>query len=88
MLAAPYASSAQTSIYVKVLNENKEEIGLRETVEEEGEYYEEHDNSAHLSQITPLYLMRLYLPQWHSQSLVGPKIFSQNKPSFSGFCVL
>ncbi len=31
---------------VKVLNENKEEIGLRETVEEEGEYYEEHDNSA------------------------------------------
>ncbi|MDE6475208.1 MAG: DNA-directed RNA polymerase subunit beta [Clostridia bacterium] len=31
---------------VKVLNENKEEIGLRETVEEEGEYYEEPDNSA------------------------------------------
>ncbi|MDE7209792.1 MAG: DNA-directed RNA polymerase subunit beta, partial [Clostridia bacterium] len=31
---------------VKVLNENKEEIGLRETVEEEGEYYEEQDNSA------------------------------------------
>ena len=25
----------------------------------------------------------LYLPQWHSQSLEGPKIFSQNKPSIS-----
>ncbi|MDE7191497.1 MAG: DNA-directed RNA polymerase subunit beta [Clostridia bacterium] len=31
---------------VKVLNENKEEIGLRETVEEEGEYYEEPENNA------------------------------------------
>ncbi len=31
---------------VKVLNENKEEIGLRESVEEESEYYEEHDTAA------------------------------------------
>ncbi|MDE6372520.1 MAG: DNA-directed RNA polymerase subunit beta, partial [Clostridia bacterium] len=31
---------------VKVLNENKEEIGLRETVEEEGEYYDEPENNA------------------------------------------
>ena len=29
----------------------------------------------------------LYLPQWHSQSFVGPKIFSQNRPSRSGFKV-
>jgi hypothetical protein len=28
--------------------------------------------------------MRLYLPQLHSQSFTGPKIFSQNSPSFSG----
>ena len=38
--------------------------------------------------ITPLYLIFLYLPQWHSQSLLGPKILSQNSPSFSGFNVL
>src|SRR5690625_3954669 len=30
------------------------------------------------SQTMPLYLTRLYLPQLHSQSLVGPKIFSHN----------
>ena len=30
----------------------------------------------------------LYLPQWHSQSLVGPKIRSQNRPSRSGLRVL
>src|ERR1043166_1823987 len=36
------------------------------------------------SQMIPLYRMRLYLPQWHSQSRTGPKIFSQNNPSFSG----
>ena len=29
----------------------------------------------------------LYLPQEHSQSLAGPKIFSQNRPSFSGLSV-
>jgi len=40
------------------------------------------------SQIMPLKRIRLYLPQWHSQSLVGPKIFSQNRPSRSGFRVL
>ena len=36
------------------------------------------------SQTMPLFLMRLYLPQAHSQSFVGPKIFSQKSPSFSG----
>ncbi len=39
------------------------------------------------SQMTPLCLMRLYLPQEHSQSLVGPKMRSQNKPPFSGLNV-
>ena len=36
------------------------------------------------SQVMPLCLMRLYLPQAHSQSWVGPKIFSQKRPSRSG----
>ena len=36
------------------------------------------------SQMMPLCLMRLYLPQAHSQSFVGPKIFSQKRPSRSG----
>ena len=36
------------------------------------------------SQMIPLCLMPLYLPQAHSQSLLGPKIRSQNRPSFSG----
>ncbi|CDD41054.1 uncharacterized protein BN642_00448 [Collinsella sp. CAG:398] len=39
------------------------------------------------SQTMPLKRMPLYLPQEHSQSLEGPKIFSQNRPSFSGFKV-
>ena len=39
------------------------------------------------SQMMPLKRTRLYLPQWHSQSRVGPKIRSQNRPSFSGFSV-
>ncbi len=39
------------------------------------------------SQMIPLKRIRLYLPQWHSQSLVGPKIRSQNSPSRSGFSV-
>ena len=39
------------------------------------------------SQILPLKRMRLYLPQWHSQSLLGPKMRSQNRPSRSGFRV-
>ena len=39
------------------------------------------------SQTIPLKRMPLYLPQEHSQSLEGPKIFSQNRPSFSGFKV-
>ena len=45
-------------------------------------------STPHLSQTIPLYLTLLYLPQWHSQSFVGPNILSQNKPSFSGFNVL
>ena len=32
------------------------------------------------SHTIPLYRTRLYLPQWHSQSRVGPKIFSQTGP--------
>ncbi len=36
------------------------------------------------SQIMPLFLMRLYFPHAHSQSRVGPKIFSQKRPSRSG----
>ena len=39
------------------------------------------------SQMMPLKRTRLYLPQEHSQSLVGPKIFSQNRPSRSGLRV-
>ncbi len=39
------------------------------------------------SQMMPLKRTRLYLPQWHSQSRVGPKIRSQKSPSFSGFSV-
>ena len=36
------------------------------------------------SQTMPLCLMRRYLPQAHSQSRVGPKMRSQNRPSRSG----
>ena len=36
------------------------------------------------SQIMPLYFMPRYLPQVHSQSFSGPKMRSQNRPSFSG----
>ena len=45
-------------------------------------------STPHLSHLMFLYLTRLYFPQAHSQSLVGPKILSQNSPSFSGFKVL
>ncbi len=38
----------------------------------------------HRSQIIPLYFIPRYLPQVHSQSFSGPKIRSQNSPSFSG----
>ena len=41
-------------------------------------------STPHLSQMTPLKRVRLYLPQLHSQSLVGPKMRSQNRPSRSG----
>ena len=36
------------------------------------------------SQTIPLKRTRLYLPHAHSQAFWGPKIFSQNSPSFSG----
>ncbi len=36
------------------------------------------------SQIIPLNFVPLYLPQAHSQSRSGPKMRSQNNPSFSG----
>ena len=45
-------------------------------------------STPHFSQIFPLWRTRLYLPQWHSQSFVGPKMRSQNRPSFSAFSVL
>ena len=35
------------------------------------------------SQMMPLYFVPLYLPQEHSQSRSGPKMRSQNRPSFS-----
>ena len=36
------------------------------------------------SQMMPLNLVPLYLPQAHSKSRSGPKIRSQNRPSRSG----
>ncbi len=44
-------------------------------------------STPHLSQITPRCFMRLYLPQRHSQSVTGPKILAQNRPSRSGLKV-
>ena len=44
-------------------------------------------STPHLSQITPRCFMRLYLPQRHSQSVIGPKIFAQKSPSRSGLKV-
>jgi hypothetical protein len=41
-------------------------------------------STPHLSQMMPLYRVRLYFPHWHSQSFVGPKMRSQNNPSRSG----
>jgi hypothetical protein len=41
-------------------------------------------STPHLSQMWPRKRMRLNLPQWHSQSLTGPKMRSQNSPSRSG----
>ena len=35
------------------------------------------------SQMMPLYFVPLYLPHEHSQSRSGPKMRSQNRPSFS-----
>jgi len=34
--------------------------------------------------MTPLNFWRLYLPQRHSQSLTGPKMRAQKRPSRSG----
>ena len=44
-------------------------------------------STPHLSQITPRCFMRLYLPHRHSQSVTGPKMRAQNKPSRSGLKV-
>src|SRR5216684_1283437 len=44
-------------------------------------------STPHLSQMTPRCFMRLYLPHKHSQSVIGPKIFAQNRPSRSGLNV-
>ena len=44
-------------------------------------------STPHLSQTTPRCFMRLYLPQRHSQSLIGPKILAQKSPSLSGLKV-
>ena len=44
-------------------------------------------STPHLSQTMPLLRTRLYLPQLHSQSLVGPKMRSQYRPSRSGLRV-
>ena len=44
-------------------------------------------STPHLSQMTPRCFMRLYLPHKHSQSVIGPKIYAQNRPSRSGLNV-
>src|SRR5262249_6975004 len=49
--------------------------------------FERVTSTPHLSQITPRCFMRLYLPQRHSQSVTGPKMRAQNKPSRSGLKV-
>jgi DNA-directed RNA polymerase subunit beta' len=55
-------------------------------------YYEDYmvidpGSTPQRSQTTPRCLMRLYLPQEHSQSLTGPKMRSQKRPPFSGLKV-
>src|SRR4029079_8178365 len=44
-------------------------------------------STPHLSQTTPRCFMRLYLPHKHSQSVIGPKILAQKRPSRSGLKV-
>ena len=44
-------------------------------------------STPHLSQTTPRCFIPLYFPQLHSQSLVGPKILAQKRPSLSGLKV-
>ena len=44
-------------------------------------------STPHLSQMTPRCFMRLYLPQRHSQSVIGPKMRAQKRPSRSGLNV-
>ena len=46
--------------------------------------FERVTSTPHRSQMMPLNFTFLYLPQWHSQSRVGPKMRSQNNPSRSG----
>src|SRR6202040_71047 len=41
-------------------------------------------STPHLSQMTPRCFIRLYLPHRHSQSVTGPKMRAENKPSRSG----
>src|SRR4029453_5537346 len=44
-------------------------------------------STPHLSQTTPRCFILLNFPQRHSQSVTGPKIFAQNRPSLSGLKV-
>ena len=44
-------------------------------------------STPHLSQTTPRCFMRLYLPHRHSQSVTGPKMRAQKRPSRSGLNV-
>ena len=44
-------------------------------------------STPHLSHLKPFQRVRLYLPQLHSQSLVGPKMRSKKRPSRSGLRV-
>src|ERR1700689_1803051 len=49
--------------------------------------FERVTSTPHLSQMTPRCFMRLYLPQRHSQSVMGPKMRAQKRLSGSGFKV-
>ena len=44
-------------------------------------------STPHFSQMMPRNFMRLYLPHRHSQSVTGPKMRAQNRPSRSGLKV-
>ncbi|MBP1619526.1 MAG: hypothetical protein H6Q02_293 [Acidobacteria bacterium] len=49
--------------------------------------FERVTSTPHLSQTTPRCFIRLYLPHRHSQSVTGPKMRAQNRPSRSGLNV-